>query len=85
MSLVGPRPCIPYETETFAAHHFERFLVPAGLTGLWQVTARAQFELRRSARHGRRVRSQLVDSGSIVRLLCKTPLQLLRQRPELTA
>ena len=41
MSLVGPRPCIPYEVEHFASHHFDRFLVPAGLTGLWQVTARA--------------------------------------------
>lgn len=41
MSLVGPRPCIAYETEHFAPHHFERFLVPAGLTGLWQVSARA--------------------------------------------
>ena len=41
MSLVGPRPCIAYETEHFHAHHFERFLVPAGITGLWQVTARA--------------------------------------------
>jgi exopolysaccharide biosynthesis polyprenyl glycosylphosphotransferase len=41
MSLVGPRPCIPYETEGFEPHHFDRFLVPAGLTGLWQVTARA--------------------------------------------
>jgi exopolysaccharide biosynthesis polyprenyl glycosylphosphotransferase len=41
MSLVGPRPCIPYETEGFAPHHFDRFLVPAGITGLWQVTARA--------------------------------------------
>lgn len=42
MSLVGPRPCIPYETESFEPHHFERFLVPAGMTGLWQVTARAR-------------------------------------------
>ncbi len=41
MSLVGPRPCIDYETESFEPHHFERFLVPAGITGLWQVTARA--------------------------------------------
>ena len=41
MSLVGPRPCIPYETENFLPHHFERFLVPPGITGLWQVTARA--------------------------------------------
>ena len=40
MSLVGPRPCLSYETESFAPHHFERFLVPAGLTGLWQVAAR---------------------------------------------
>lgn len=42
MSLVGPRPCIPYETESFQPHHFERFLVPPGITGLWQVTARAR-------------------------------------------
>jgi exopolysaccharide biosynthesis polyprenyl glycosylphosphotransferase len=41
MSLVGPRPAIPYELELYAPHHFERFLVPAGLTGLWQVEARA--------------------------------------------
>jgi exopolysaccharide biosynthesis polyprenyl glycosylphosphotransferase len=41
MSLVGPRPCLPYEVEYFEPHHFDRFLVPAGITGLWQVTARA--------------------------------------------
>jgi exopolysaccharide biosynthesis polyprenyl glycosylphosphotransferase len=41
MSLVGPRPCLAYETDHFAPHHFERFLVPPGITGLWQVTARA--------------------------------------------
>ena len=41
MSLVGPRPCIPYEVDAFEPHHFDRFLVPAGITGLWQVTARA--------------------------------------------
>jgi len=41
MSLVGPRPCIDYETEFFQPHHFERFLVPQGITGLWQVEGRA--------------------------------------------
>jgi len=46
MSLVGPRPSIPYEVELFAPHHFERFLVPAGLTGLWQVEARAHSTFR---------------------------------------
>ncbi|HVM18156.1 MAG TPA: sugar transferase [Gaiellaceae bacterium] len=42
MSLVGPRPCLEYEIEHFRAEHFERFYVPPGMTGLWQVTARAQ-------------------------------------------
>jgi exopolysaccharide biosynthesis polyprenyl glycosylphosphotransferase len=42
MSLVGPRPCIPYEVKEFEPHHFDRFLVPAGLTGLWQTSARAR-------------------------------------------
>jgi exopolysaccharide biosynthesis polyprenyl glycosylphosphotransferase len=41
MSLVGPRPCLEYETEFFEPHHFERFLVPQGITGLWQVEGRA--------------------------------------------
>jgi exopolysaccharide biosynthesis polyprenyl glycosylphosphotransferase len=41
MSLVGPRPCLPYELEHFAPHHFDRFRVRPGLTGYWQVTARA--------------------------------------------
>ena len=40
MSLVGPRPSLPYEVENFELHHFERFGVRAGITGLWQVTAR---------------------------------------------
>ena len=28
--------------EHFQTHHLDRFLVPAGITGLWQVTARAR-------------------------------------------
>ena len=33
MSIVGPRPCIPYETDHFQPHHFERFGVRPGITG----------------------------------------------------
>jgi exopolysaccharide biosynthesis polyprenyl glycosylphosphotransferase len=40
MSMVGPRPCIPYEAAHLEPHQFERFAMPAGITGLWQVTAR---------------------------------------------
>ena len=46
MSIVGPRPCLAYETDLFEPHHFDRFLVPAGMTGLWQVTARARATLK---------------------------------------
>lgn len=37
MSIVGPRPCVPCEFQFYDEHHFRRFLVPAGLTGIWQV------------------------------------------------
>ncbi len=40
MSLVGPRPVIPYEAELFAERHRARFRVRPGLTGLWQVSGR---------------------------------------------
>jgi lipopolysaccharide/colanic/teichoic acid biosynthesis glycosyltransferase len=40
MSLVGPRPALPYEVDNYAAWHKERFGAPPGLTGLWQVSGR---------------------------------------------
>jgi exopolysaccharide biosynthesis polyprenyl glycosylphosphotransferase len=79
MSLVGPRPCLPYEIENFEPHHFERFLVPAGCTGLWQVTARA------NASFGEALEMDVEYArgwsiGLDLRLLCRTPFELLRQR-----
>ncbi|HEY3895832.1 MAG TPA: sugar transferase [Pseudonocardiaceae bacterium] len=41
MSLVGPRPCLDWEAEMFPARYAERFEVPPGLTGLWQVSGRS--------------------------------------------
>lgn len=42
MSLVGPRPPIPYELEKYDAWHRRRVLeVKPGITGLWQVTGRS--------------------------------------------
>ena len=79
MSLVGPRPCIPYETEFFEPHHFDRFLVPAGITGLWQVTAR-----------GRSTFGEALDMDVAyargwslaldLRLLCRTPFAVFAQK-----
>ncbi len=79
MSLVGPRPCIPYETENFEPYHLERFAMPQGITGLWQVTARANCTF---------VEALDMDVAYVrgwslwldLRLILRTPLQLLRQR-----
>jgi exopolysaccharide biosynthesis polyprenyl glycosylphosphotransferase len=77
MSLVGPRPCIAYETEHFAPHHFERFAVLPGLTGLWQVTARAHSTFREALDMDvAYVRGWSL--GLDLQLLCRTPLQMLR-------
>jgi lipopolysaccharide/colanic/teichoic acid biosynthesis glycosyltransferase len=40
MSLVGPRPVVPYEVEHYPEHYLQRFAVKPGLTGLWQVSGR---------------------------------------------
>ncbi len=40
MSLIGPRPCLPYEYEHFDDWHKERFRITPGMTGLWQVFGR---------------------------------------------
>lgn len=42
MSLVGPRPPIPYEVEAYEIWHRRRFLeIKPGITGLWQVEGRS--------------------------------------------
>ncbi len=79
MSIVGPRPCLAYETEYFEPHHFERFLVPAGITGLWQVTARARttfaeaLDLDVAYARG-------WSLGLDLKILARTPLSVFRQR-----
>jgi lipopolysaccharide/colanic/teichoic acid biosynthesis glycosyltransferase len=37
MSLVGPRPALPYEVEQYQPRHMKRLEAVPGCTGLWQV------------------------------------------------
>jgi exopolysaccharide biosynthesis polyprenyl glycosylphosphotransferase len=79
MSLVGPRPCIPYETELYEEHHFERFAVPAGLTGLWQVTARARSPFVEALELDVLYARSWSFWGDVL-LLLKTPVQVFRPK-----
>jgi len=72
MSLVGPRPALPKEVEQYARPYYERLSVKPGLTGLWQVSGRANVPFHRwmamdvwYVRHW----SPLVDLALIVRTL----------------
>jgi exopolysaccharide biosynthesis polyprenyl glycosylphosphotransferase len=50
MSLVGPRPPLPEETEQYAPAARRRLLVKPGLTGLWQVSGRSDLTWDQSIR-----------------------------------
>ncbi len=41
MSLVGPRPCLPYEYEIYKDWHKKRTCIRPGISGLWQVAGRS--------------------------------------------
>ncbi len=41
MSLVGPRPELPYLVEKYKSWQRKRFAIPPGLTGWWQVSGRS--------------------------------------------
>ena len=76
MSLVGPRPAIPYELPLYEPAYFARLDVPPGMTGLWQVTRRE----RLSAAEMMRLDLRYVREASPwldLKILAMTPAALL--------
>jgi len=74
MSLVGPRPPIPYEFERYDIWHRRRVLeAKPGITGLWQVTGRSRTSFDEMVR----LDLKYVNSWSVwldLRILLQTPL-----------
>lgn len=50
MSLVGPRPCLPYEARCYPAWCYRRFDAMPGLTGLWQVSGKNRTTFKQMVR-----------------------------------
>jgi exopolysaccharide biosynthesis polyprenyl glycosylphosphotransferase len=50
MSMVGPRPALPEEAARYQDWQFDRLEVPPGITGLWQVSGRADLSFDESVR-----------------------------------
>ena len=48
MSLVGPRPCLPYEYENYTEWQKRRLSVIPGCTGVWQVAGRSNVSFKDS-------------------------------------
>jgi lipopolysaccharide/colanic/teichoic acid biosynthesis glycosyltransferase len=70
MSLVGPRPMLPWEADLLGPGDRERFAVPAGMTGLWQVSGRSALTMAQAleldARYARTA-GFLLDVGILAR------------------
>lgn len=77
MSLVGPRPPIPYETEVYDIWHRRRFLeTKPGITGLWQVKGRSKLKFDEMVRLDLRYIKNW-SLGLDLRILLQTPLVVL--------
>ena len=79
MTLVGPRPSIPYEVEEYPTWYLQRFSVKPGLTGLWQVSGRSE----RSYEEMVRLDVQYTERRSValdLSILVKTPWTVLSRK-----
>lgn len=79
MSLVGPRPCVPYEYARYTDEQKKRFETAPGLTGLWQVSGKNRttfVEMNQLDIQYVRRRSLWLDIGIISKTLPVLGLQM---------
>ncbi|MGA7242098.1 MAG: sugar transferase [Terracidiphilus sp.] len=78
MSLVGPRPPIPYELAAYQTWHRRRLLeVKPGVTGLWQVTGRSTVDFDAMVRLDLKYATSW-SPWLDIKILLRTPLAVIR-------
>ena len=78
MSLVGPRPPIPYEAVEYSMWHNGRFDAVPGMTGLWQVNGKNRLTFKEMIRLDIRYARQL-SLWLDLKILLKTPFAIITQ------
>jgi lipopolysaccharide/colanic/teichoic acid biosynthesis glycosyltransferase len=76
MSLIGPRPAIPYEVQMYEDWHRRRLDALPGLTGLWQVSGRNRLSFDEMVR----LDIDYIDHWSLARdlaILARTPRAII--------
>ncbi len=76
MSLVGPRPCIPYEADEYLRWHAGRFSALPGITGLWQISGKNRLSFEEMVRLDIRYMRRLSPWRDTL-ILLRTPLAIV--------
>jgi lipopolysaccharide/colanic/teichoic acid biosynthesis glycosyltransferase len=84
MSIVGPRPCIPYEYERYKPWQRRRLDAVPGLTGLWQVNGKNRTTFNEMVRLDIRY-SRRLSLGLDLKILARTLPALWQQCTDLRA
>jgi lipopolysaccharide/colanic/teichoic acid biosynthesis glycosyltransferase len=79
MSVVGPRPALPRETQLFDARMWQRNRVKPGLTGLAQVSGRCELDWSEQIAYDVAYWQQWTPASDLL-ILIKTPAAILKQR-----
>lgn len=83
MSLIGPRPCIPYEAEQFENWQRRRFDTVPGITGLWQVSGKNRTTFKQMMRFDityAKKKNLLVDTLILIKTLPAVIKQVTEQK-----
>jgi len=79
MSIVGPRPHLPEEVEKYSGRHKKNLTIKPGITGLAQISGRADLDFEDEAR----LDAYYIENWSMwmdLYILLKTPFVVLGKK-----